>query len=409
MNSIKTYLLSEKLHGFLIAALLVSIPLPYAYSTTIIIIVLAASLYSSFYHKIIFKKEFLIPILFYLLMVISLLWSINLDKSLRGLERQIFFLLIPLSFILMPHISRKVLLHSLYVFAVSLAVYCLLFTIYAGILVVSNEDNSVFYYHTLVAPLELNAIYISTMTSLSLLYIIFYRKRTLINLALIGILIVFLMLLTSKNIILITAVAALIGWGMTKKFKLKSLVVLVVFGLIVLLFNTPLKKRWDTEFNSDIKEVITCDGFHKFYPWTGTTLRIFQARIFYELIQEKDVFFTGFGINASQEQVAEKQKYYQLWKGYNVYNFHNQYIQTFAELGFIGFLFIVLFLIIILRNYWKQKELMNLFFFLIMASVFITETYVWRQRGMIHFLVIYCLLIKIQSTFIQRKSNMGID
>ena len=206
----------------------------------------------------------------------------------------------------------------------------------------SEGDIELFYYHTLVAPLELNAIYISTMASLSLLYIIFYKKRTFLNLILIGLLTFFLIMLTSKNIIFVTVLAILIGWGLTRKINLKSLSILAFIGLgfIVVLFNSPLKKRWETEFSSNIEEVITSDGFHKFYPWTGTTIRVLQDRIFYEQIQEYDAFFTGFGINASQEKIAEKQRYYQVWKGYNIYNFHNQYIQTFAELGFIGFLFV---------------------------------------------------------------------
>ena len=127
MNIIKTFLLSEKTYVFLIAALLVSVPLPYAFSTTITIVLLAVSLASSFCYKIKFKKELIVPLLFYILMIISLLWSVHLDRSIRGLERQIFFLLIPLSFVLMPHISRKMVLQSLYIFAVSLVILFVFF------------------------------------------------------------------------------------------------------------------------------------------------------------------------------------------------------------------------------------------------------------------------------------------
>ena len=120
MKTIKTYFLSEKTYSFLIAAFLVSIPLPYAFSTTLLIVLLALSIASSRYHKIVFKKELLLPIVFYIFMVWSLLWTTDIDQSLRGLERQLSFLLIPLAFIFMPPISMKVLLRSFYVFAISI-------------------------------------------------------------------------------------------------------------------------------------------------------------------------------------------------------------------------------------------------------------------------------------------------
>jgi len=93
MKKIKIFLLSEKTYSFLISAFLISLPLLYAYSTTLLIVLLAVSLFSSFYHKIEFKKEYLIPFSFYLLIVISLFWTIDFSKSLRGLERELSFFL----------------------------------------------------------------------------------------------------------------------------------------------------------------------------------------------------------------------------------------------------------------------------------------------------------------------------
>jgi len=118
-------------------------------------------------------------------------------------------------------------------------------------------------------------------------------------------------------------------------------------------------------------------------------------------------FFTGLGVNASQMYIMNKQIDHELYCGYNNYNFHNQYIQIFAELGFFGFLILLLSMAVVLKGYWTKKEIINLFFFLIMASVFITESYIWRQRGLIHFLVIYCVLIKSPSLMHQLKTIHG--
>ena len=141
--------------------------------------------------------------------------------------------------------------------------------------------------------------------------------------------------------------------------------------------------------------MLTCEKFNRVYPWTGTTIRLFQARIFYEMADESDTFLTGFGINASQEKIVEKQNHYNLYWGYNVYNFHNQYIQAFSELGVLGFIGILLLLFFILKGYLNTKELFLLFFLIIMASVFVTESYIWRQRGMLHFLVLFGMMAKV--------------
>ncbi len=397
MKKIKIFLLSEKTYSFLISAFLISLPLLYAYSTTLLIVLLAVSLFSSFYHKIEFKKEYLIPFSLYLLIVISLFWTIDFSKSLRGLERELSFLLVPIIFILMPSISRKVLLQSLYAFAVSMAILATFFIVNAVFLFTIDGTIEVFFYHNLVAPMGLNAIYISTMTSLSLLYLIFYSKRKLFNGLIILTLSAFLILLSSKNLIFITIISIIIGLLVSKKINLKRLafIIILILGIFTILFYSPLKKRMDKEFTSNIKEVITCEKFNRVYPWTGSTIRLFQARIFYELFKENDIFFTGFGINASQEKIIQKQNQYNLYWGYNNYNFHNQYIQAFAELGFFGLILILLFLSVIFKGYLSSRELMSLFFFLVMMSVFMTESYLWRQRGLLHFLIIFSMLIKI--------------
>ncbi|MCH7784455.1 MAG: O-antigen ligase family protein [Bacteroidetes bacterium] len=398
MKKIKIFLLSEKTYSFLISAFLISLPLLYAYSTTLLIVLLTVSLFSSFYHKIEFKKEYLIPFSFYLLIVISLFWTIDFSKSLRGLERELSFLLVPIIFILMPSISRKVLLQSLYAFAVSMAILAIFFIVNAVFLFTVEGTIEVFFYHNLVAPMGLNAIYISTMTSLSLLYLIFYSKKKLFNGLIILTLSAFLILLSSKNLIFITIISIIIGLLVSKKINLKRLafIIILILGIFTILFYSPLKKRMDKEFTSNVKEVITSEKFNRVYPWTGSTIRLFQARIFYELLKENDIFFTGFGINASQEKIIQKQNQYNLYWGYNNYNFHNQYIQAFAELGFFGLILILLFLSVIFKGYLSSRELMSLFFFLVMMSVFMTESYLWRQRGLLHFLIIFSMLIKIR-------------
>jgi hypothetical protein len=166
-----------------------------------------------------------------------------------------------------------------------------------------------------------------------------------------------------------------------------------------------VRDRFEREVSvSNVKEVMECERFNKVYDWTGTTIRLFQARIFKEMMDEHDAYLTGFGINNSKEKIIEKQKHYNLWQGYYEYNFHNQYIQAFAELGIFGLLFVILLLGALLKEYIRTRDILVLSFFLIATVIFLTETYIWRQRGLYHFLILYCLLIN-SGTLIQNQKK----
>jgi O-antigen ligase len=392
---------SQQTYVVLIAALLISIPLPYGFSTGILIALLAASLLSARLHKVTLRKVYFLPILFFLLMVLSLTWSGSIHNSLRGLERQLALVLIPLSFILMPEIStvsRNKIFHG---FSVGLSVFALYFIGAACVNYFNGAGISRFFYHALVSPLGLNAIYLSVLVSLSGLFLLFVPRKSALTIILLAIHAVFLILLSSKIIIVITALIA--AFGIVRTFrrsgKLILLPVLILGMILLMVTSNPLRERFEREVTvSDIKEVMERERFNKVYDWTGTTIRLFQARIFVEMMQEDDAFLSGYGINNSKDKIIEKQKHYNLWQGYYDYNFHNQYIQAFAELGIFGFIFLLILLGAVFREYLRTRDILLLSLFLVMLVVFLTETYIWRQRGLYHFLVLFCLLFK-SSTF----------
>jgi O-antigen ligase len=79
-------------------------------------------------------------------------------------------------------------------------------------------------------------------------------------------------------------------------------------------------------------------------------------------------------------------------------NFHNQYIQVFAELGIVGFLLLLLMLVLSISNAIASKNYFHIAFSVLMLSLFITESFLWRQRGVTFFIVMYCVLnIKVKS------------
>ena len=205
MQLLNKIVVSERTYVVLLAALLISLPLSYGFGTGILITLLAASLVSARFHKIHFRRGYLAPMLLYGLMIVSLFWTSSTHNSLRGLERQLAMIIIPMAFILMPEISMRSRNSILYAFSIGLSIFALFFFALAGVDYLEAGNVNRFFYHALVSPLELNAIYISVLVSLSGLFLLFVQRKTAIVICLLIVHAIFLVLLASKIIIVITA------------------------------------------------------------------------------------------------------------------------------------------------------------------------------------------------------------
>jgi O-antigen ligase len=113
--------------------------------------------------------------------------------------------------------------------------------------------------------------------------------------------------------------------------------------------------------------------------------------MFTEFLNEEPIFWTGFGLNASLSKLLEKEKQYNLYPGYGTFNFHNQYVQNFAELGAIGFLLLIVILYMNTKKAFMTKDFIHIAFAVLMLSLFLTESFLWRQRGVLFFMLLYCL------------------
>jgi O-antigen ligase len=300
----------------------------------------------------------------------------------------------------------------------------LLFTVFyfgkALIRFLITKDTSVFFYHELVTK-DVNAIHVSVYVAIAFFYFFTKSVKSLFDIIAIGLLGAMVFLLSSKNIIVVF-IGLMICYHlfyskMSKKMRLKNLIVFIIF-LVSLTFVGKIKERFKQEYetimtDSSVNDVIS-KGSDKVYnvsikqAWTntafkandyfpGTAFRVYQLRIFLEMLQEDAIFLTGYGLNASYSKIAEKGVHYQLFlgddkqEGYQTKNFHNQYIQNFAELGVFGLLLLLAMLFLNLKNAIKSKDFIHISFAVLMISLFLTESFLWRQRGVLFFTAMYCL------------------
>ncbi len=407
--------------------MLFSIPWSYAINNLALVILALTALITSKKENFTFQINLISPILLYSLMAISFFWSIDKPTTLTALLKESPLFLLPISFLLMKKLSEEQKQKIINHFSYSIVLLVIYFLGRALIRYITFQDSRVFFYHGEdyddygLVPKLLNAIHVSVFVSVA--FFCFFTKTikskwdTLISIVLFG----FVILLSSKNIILVFLFLVLLYvffFSKTaQKLRLRNL---IVFGLIVgLIFSVGrIKERFENEFHTNtnksisaniiegmpnsvhyvsLKEAWSNDLFTPNDYFPGTAFRVYQFRIFLELIKEDKVFLTGYGLNASYPKIKEKAIQYNLYmgnekeEGYQNKNFHNQYIQNFAELGVFGFMLLVIMLIINLRNAIISKNFIHFAFSILMISLFLTESFLWRQRGIVFFTLLYCI------------------
>lgn len=346
-------------------------------------------------------------------MILSLFWTRDFKLSLAGLQKEIIFLFVPIAFLFIPKLSVPQRYKIVGIFSYGMVLYCVFYLAQAVFRYISTGNLDVFFYHELVS-LEVNAIYVSVFVSFALFYFIDKKNKSDLTRIIIGFLAIMIFLLSSKSIIFIDFILIICYYSffsdVPKSVRFLTLTVVSTFLIFSLFFVENVRERFLLEYetafvdntinekigngnvyNVSLKQAWNDAEFQQNQFFPGTALRVYQFRIFTELIHEESVFFTGFGLEASQHQIQKKAIQYKLYDGYGDFNFHNQYIQTFAELGFFGFLLLLLMLGITLKKAFQNKDFLHITFGITMIVLFLTESFFCRQRGITFFIVLYCL------------------
>ena len=375
------------------------------------------------------QKQLLLPILLYVLMVISYFWSIDSKETLSALSKEVPLFMIPLGFLIFKTNTSEQKRKIIEYYSYAIVAFVLYYLARAIIRYFIFGDARMFFYHGEndkdygLVPKMLNAIHMSVFVAVAFFYFFTKEIKSKTDSIFTFLLFGFILLLSSKNIILVVLLLSLINiffFSKTAhKLRLRNL---IVFGLLlVIIFSIGrIKDRFKVEFQNNTDKSLSTNviegipsGVHYvsikeawlnpiFTPndyFNGTAFRVYQFRIFIELIKEKNTFFKGFGLNASYSKIKEKAIQYNLYmgtendldSGYQSKNFHNQYVQNFAELGVFGFILLLIILIVNIKNAIKSKDFVHFSFAILMISLFLTESFLWRQRGVVFFTMMYCL------------------
>lgn len=362
-------------------------------------------------------------------MMCSFLWTIDIQKTVKAAPKEVFLLIVPLVLAVIPSFNKDQISKISKYYAYGFLIYALFFILRAVIRYFILKDTAVFFYHQDkdldlgLIPKDLNAIHFSVFSILAYVHFLANELKTNWQKMAMTILLFFILLLSSKNIILVAIIITLIYiFYFAKSANRMRLRNLIIFTLLIIgvLFFGKIKKRFEAEFQSHSNKSISHNvidgvpfGVHYvsiYEAWNdeiftpndyfpGTAFRVYQARLFLEFLNEEPIFWKGFGLNASFKKLEEKGEKYNVYKGtgnddgYQNKNFHNQYIQNFAELGVFGFLILLIMLFFLLKKAIANKDFIHFTFSILMISVFLTESFMWRQRGVVFFIIFYCLFM----------------
>ena len=395
-------LYKDKVYTLIIVFTLVFQSFRHAYGTISFLLLLVVGIIGYYYKPLKFRIYYLWPIVFFLVSSLSLAWSLEPLLTIKGIVRISPLALIPLVISLGYDISKKQYESIFNKFSLIYALVALFF-ISNGLINYYISNNTKFlFYHTLVEPSKLNAIYASSFAFVAYFWILLKQYNVVIYQLSAIVLLSFIILLSSKVLITLTIICTLfiLIKHLNINFKITAFVFLILISSIFLIKpNNFISKRYSIEQTTNFKEIFNCQNFTKVYPWTGTGLRLFQLRLGFEIIKDNpQTILHGLGFNSSQPSVIKKHKKYNLYPGYYEYNFHNQYLQTTVELGILGLWLLLVCLYQILNIYIKKHQLFPLLIFVLFLVLFITESYLMRQRGIIFFSLLYALLPKNNNT-----------
>ena len=96
-------------------------------------------------------------------------------------------------------------------------------------------------------------------------------------------------------------------------------------------------------------------------------------------------------VSANKKLEAKNNKYNEFVSCH--YNYHNQYLQSFAAIGFFGGLLLLILLVIPGVQFLIKKKYLEVVLLFIVGSCFLTESMLERQAGVAFISFFYTLLI----------------
>ena len=391
--------------------LVVTIPLKEDINTKIFLSLTAFSLFFSIKEKSFNLKKlknYLPFLVFYLFVLFSLTYSSNIKYGVESSIKLAPLIALPFIFSVIK-ISRK----EFFILIKIIIGWVLILALFSHYTVVKKliENNDIFYnivrmeysykaladdaigihrsyyaYFVITAILFLSFLsfhkkYKKALLFLSILYLSFFVFHLSVRTALLGLFVVI-------NLYI------LLYFVKQKKLK-KGIFYLLLFYIIVALtgYNVRVTRyRFQQIFGFTFHDGPRHDdGQDKINQWKSS-------------IDANNDFFFGNGIGDVKESIIDSYvKNNMLKDAERKFNAHNQYIQTYVGLGIIGVLLLFWIFYYYFIFFIKNKFYLGYMFMVVSSILFMTESYLERQKGVVIFTLFICLFVNM----VENKVNLS--
>ena len=357
-------------------------------------------------HRFIKNPAAIAFVLLYLLHLLSIFYTENSSEGWNDLRLKISFLLLPFFMLTVQFIYKEQRLVIIKLFAVLMMLMALTDLTHAYLEYLVSGNQETFYYIHLPYLLASKVHYVAWYYSFAIFVSIDHLMSSNSNRALwfLGLLILLfsLILLSSRAFILafiVVFILSFLKWFKTVKVsslmwaKILSIAALFIFFLVFL-------PSTNLRLNDTFVELQKMFGYDT--P-KQTNPRVFIWSYGADVVAKNPIFGLGVGDAKGELSLALESCDAMFWDGeQNVpiqkknYNFHNQFMQTWAEVGIFGFLLLLFIMIhpFLLKN---SHPLFLIFIGLTFIGC-LTESMFERQAGVVLFAFMYPLLSGLNNT-----------
>lgn len=405
---------SESINYYLLMLLAVFLPSGFYKASHAVLIVLffvwlLQKNYKKYGQQLKLKQAWL-PALMYFLVVIGLSISENKSRALSTLSISLPYL-IPMIIIGSPSLEIRQRNNIIRVFIVSLAACLLVADVYAlADIWMTGQSytvaHGVYTYHKLTSY-GLTGVfgnwhptYVSAFCLWSVGFMVFSYSSERSHRLFTPLKSILLLIFLTVNIILLNSVVVigaliiLAGYGLVRYLAARRVNTFYLLTTVLVLTFTTAYVGYANPMNNEKIRTLKERGFRitdKEGERNFLTIRLAKWISHYDIFKEHPLF----GITAGDIKEERVRKYRE--KGFDTlaeinFNAHNQYLEMLSRFGIIGFAVFLSFLLVPLF----QKPLSQLYISLLISVliIFITESFLERQQGLLAFLFFYALLSK---------------
>lgn len=366
-------------------------------------------------------KYFVISVLPFLYLVLSLFYSENFSEGLKKLIKMLSFLIFPLIFYLNRDVfSKKMIKNIIWIFCFSVVAF-IIFQIIASVFNIdylladlTEEEirrNNLSKLST-IEPNTINSIKIRRFRSsilelvdthftyqglwISFVFFVFVKEgylrlnknrvQSIILFFTAAVLIIWLMLLSTRMPLLAIIIASFITLFMFIKVKVKTLIFLIITSVLLSLTSyfvfIPIKVRVDEIFTTKFS-----------LPTTGNDIQTYNSvnvrnGIYYcsvDVIKNNILFGVGIGDQQDQLNMCYKNKIGAKIYKWRDYNSHNQYLFFLLCTGIGGLLFFLMSIYIQIKKAITLNQATHFYFLVIIILISITENILVRSDGIMFY------------------------